>query len=216
MDSRTILGDFMKSMVLAAALTAVMSTAALAADGSRLTGLPSVLYGGQAAEGTQHMLPQPPVSAISVAGLSITLGGTPLSDVASALGGTVSTASDGPATAAWLCYTQTVSGKETYFWFVADGSSADGKVNLVGANFQLPNTPVPACGTSKADLSSIDFSVPGLGASESDVESRFGIVAARHGFVAYSSQQGSTLQNLNYLIQDGAVVGIAATAIASP
>lgn len=212
---RAILGDFMKSMVLVAAVTAALSTAALAADGSRLTGLPAALYSGQAAEGTQHMLPQAPVSAISVAGLSITLGSTALADVATALGGTVSNATDGPATAQWLCYTQTVSGKETYFWFVADGSSADGKVNLVGANFQLPNTPVPACGTSKADLSSIDFSVPGLGASESDVGSRFGVVAASHGFVAYSSQQGGVLQNLNYLIQDGIVVGIAATAIAS-
>jgi hypothetical protein len=206
----------MRSIVLAGVVAALLSTPALA-EGGRLTGLPSVLLGGAAAQGSQHMLPQPPVTSISAGGASVTIGQTSLKAIASALGGTVATANAGSQSAAWLCYTATIGGTETFIWFVADGTTAeDGAINLVGANFRLPGMAEQPCIAPKSSLDSIDFSVPGLGASEADLEARFGIVAALSGFVAYSSHQGEAIQNLNYQLKDNVIVGLAVTTIAKP
>ncbi|MBN8998981.1 MAG: hypothetical protein J0H54_06180 [Rhizobiales bacterium] len=201
----------MRSMLLAAAVSVALSTTALA--GADLSGLPSALLGGAAAEGTEHNLPQPPIGAITVGALSITLGTTTLDEVVAVLGGTISTAADGPAKAAWLCYEQKLRGQTSFFWFVANDAGAEGKVNLVGANFQLGETPTQQCQAPKEDLSALDFSVPGLGASEAQLQSRFGMVDARNGMVAYSNQKGTTIETVNYLIRDGVVAGIGATVI---
>lgn len=207
----------MRSIVLGSFLAATLLSSAALADGARLTGLPSVLLGGAAAEGTQHVLPKPPVTSISAGGASVVLGQTPLQDVASALGGTISGASDGSEQAAWLCYTATIGGQASYVWFVANGTTAaDGEVNLVGANFASAGKGEQPCTAPQSSLDAIDFSVPGLGASEADIKSRFGAVSALDGFVAYQNQEGSSLDSLNYLIKDGAVVGIAATRISTP
>jgi hypothetical protein len=207
----------MKSIVLAGAVVLALLPGAALADGGRLTGLPAVLLGGAAAEGTQHILPQPPVTAVSAGGTSVVLGQTPLQDVATALGGTIASASDGSEQAAWLCYTSKIGGQPSYVWFVANGTTAaDGKVNLVGGNFVSAGKGEQPCGTPKSSLDSIDFSVPGLGASEADLQNRFGTVSARYGYVAYTNQDGSSLDNLNYLIQGGVVTGIAATRIGAP
>lgn len=204
----------MRSIVLAAAVSAFLLGSAAADDG-HLTGLPAALLGGAAAEGTQHELPKAPVTSISAGGLTAVLGKTTLGDVASALGGTVMTASDGGQGAAWLCYTATISGQEAYIWFLANSTDANGKLDLVGGNFSSVGKSQP-CVAPKVSLDGIDFSVPGLGASQSTLQDRFGAVAARYGFVAYSSEQGSDLQNLNYLIKDSVIVGLAVTRVGSP
>ena len=208
------LGDNMRSIVFAAAVSALLLGVARADEG-HLSGLPAALLGGAAAEGTQHELPKAPVTSISAGGLTAVLGKTTLGDVASALGGTVATASDGGQDASWLCYTATIGGQAAYIWFLANSTDANGALDLVGGNFSSVGKSQP-CVAPKVSLDDINFSVPGLGASQSALQQQFGTVAARYGFVAYSSEHGSNLQNLNYLIKDDVIVGLAVTRITAP
>jgi len=204
----------MRRILVAALASLVLGTVAKA-EGARLTGLPAALLGGDAAEGTQHELPTPPITSITAGKLAITLGQTSLADVAAAFGGTIAKAADGPEAASWLCYALDSSAGPAYAWFVSNGDDAGGKVNLVGANLQSEEAAKENCPPPSAAMA-LDLSVPGLGASEADLETRFGIVDPRAGFVAYSSQQGDKIQNVNYLIRNGKVAGLAATWIDAP
>ena len=204
----------MRRIWVAAFAGFVLATAA-GAESARLTGLPAALLGGVAAEGTQHELPTPPITSITAGKLAITLGQTTLSDVVAAFGGTIASATDGPAAAAWLCYAFDDSAGPAIAWFVSNGDDAGGKVNLVGANLQSADPAKQNCPQPTAAMA-LDFSVPGLGASEADLKAIFSVVDPRAGFVAYSSQQGEKIQNVNYLIRDGKVAGLAATWIDAP
>lgn len=208
----------MRSLPAITLLLALGAGPALA-DGARLTGLPSALLSGAAAEGTQHTVPSPPVPAVTAGELTVVLGQTRLGDVQNALGGTLQHASDGDASADWLCFV--VAGPpQRLLWFVSDGQSggADRFVTLVGANFPQASR---NCDAAPAGLTGLGWPVPDLGAPEGDLEEAFGVVAARDGMVAYVNQSASpggatTFQSLNYLLADQTVVGLAASQITLP
>lgn len=205
----------MRSLPALAILLAFAAGPALA-DGSRLAGLPSALLAGDAAEGTQHTLPSPPVPSITAGSMTIVLGETKLGDLNSAFGGTLRHAADGSASADWLCFV--VSGdKPQYIWFVSDGQSGGAArfVTLVGANY--PQTQ-QNCDPAPAGLTGISLPVPGLGAGEDALAAKFGMVAARNGMVAYVNQSAgkggaTTFQSLNYLITGNVIAGVAASQI---
>ncbi len=210
----------MRSIHAVTLLSLLLAGPALA-DGARLTGLPAALLSGDAAEGTQHELPNPPAPNIAAGSTTILLGETLLGDLNSAFGGTLRQAGDGSVSAQWLCYDVGSGDKAQILWFVSDGKAGGSthKVTLVGAAFGPAR---PDCDTAPASLTGLTVGAPGLGASESDLQAAFGTVAARNGMVAYLNQSAaakggsSEFQSLNYLIKGNVIVGLAVGQIAAP
>ena len=191
------------------------------ADGARLTGLPSALLSGDAAEGTQHEVPSPPASSIAAGPATIVLGTTRLGDLHDAFGGTLRHAGDGSASADWLCYETGSGDTAQMIWFVSDGKAGGPSrvVTLVGAAYSQPK---PNCDAAPSILSGLKLGAPGLGAGEADLEAKFGTVAARNGMVAYlnqgaAMQGGATeFQSLNYLLSGETIIGLAAGEVTVP
>jgi hypothetical protein len=203
----------MKSILVASMAILFSCGIAIADSGARLSGAPAALLAGAAAEGTEHVLPSAPVSAVTAGSMPIVLGSTKLADVAGSFGGDIQSAADGAASASWLCYARESDGRVVEYWFVSDGASggADRAVTLV-VNDYAPSRKA-GCADPSASLTRIDFSVPGLDATPADLEARFGVVAARDGLVAYQGPGGSGLQTLNYHLVDGRVSGLAVSEI---
>ncbi|MCX5479462.1 hypothetical protein OSH08_10630 [Kaistia geumhonensis] len=208
--------------LFAAASLIVLMTAgpALADDGARLTGVPAALLSGAAAEGTQHEIPNPPAPTIAAGPATIILGQTPLADLHEAFGGTLHHASDGVASADWLCYQLDADGRAELVWFVSDGESGgDSKlVTLVAAAYAQPN---PVCDAPSNGLASPQPAapMPGLGGSLADLEKAYGPVSPRDGMVAYINQGAAmkggftAFQSINYLLSGDSIVAFGASQI---
>jgi len=191
------------------------------ADGSRLTGLPSALLSGDAAEGTQHEIPNMPAPTITAGPATIVLGQTKLGDLHDAFGGTLQHAGDGTASANWLCYAAGTGSTQQLVWFVSDGHAGgpDQEVTLVAANYAPPKD---GCDAAPSSLTGLKMQSPGLGASTSDLQAAFGQVAARDNMVAYLNQSAAvqggatTFQSLNYLLNGDTIVGFAVSQVTVP
>ncbi len=207
----------MRSLTASTLLLVLLAGPALA-DGARLTGLPAALLSGDAAEGTQHEIPNQPAPTITAGPATIVLGQTRLGDLKDAFGGTLHHAGDGTVSADWLCYATGSGAKAQMIWFVSDGKAGGPSraVTLVGANYTQPK---PNCDQAPSILPGLKMAAPGLGASESDLEQAFGTVAARNGMVAYLNQSaamqgGATVfQSLNYLLDGETIIGFAASQV---
>lgn len=211
--------------LIAAASLLVLMTAgtALADDGARLTGIPAALLSGAAAEGTQHEIPNPPAPTIAAGPATIILGQTPLGDLHDAFGGTLHHATDGVASADWLCYQLGDGGDTQLVWFVSDGQSGgDSKVvTLVAAAAAQPS---PVCDAPANGLASPKPAkpMPGLGGSLADLEKAYGPVSPRDGMVAYINQGAAmkggftAFQSINYLLRSDTIVAFGASQIGVP
>ncbi|MCX5493137.1 hypothetical protein OSH11_00305 [Kaistia dalseonensis] len=204
----------MKSTVLLTLAMAFVAAPAFA-DGPRLTGLPAKLLSGDAAQLTTHEVPTPPVSSIKAGPLAVELEVTTLADVQKQFGGTISNATDGGVSVDWVCYVIQRTSGAGHIWFLSDGriGGPDHVVTMVASDFDLSEH--SGCTDAPASLTAIDYSVPGLLTSESDVVARFGPTDALDNVVSYSNQTTSTttplttLQVLSYHFKDGKVDAIA-------
>ncbi|SHE58688.1 hypothetical protein SAMN02745157_0506 [Kaistia soli DSM 19436] len=210
----------MRPLTTATLLLMLLAGPALA-DGARLTGLPSALLSGDAAEGTQHEVPNMPAPTITAGPATIVLGETLLGDLQDAFGGTLQHAADGSVSADWLCYAAGSGDQQQLIWFVSDGQAggSEHKVTLVGANYAAPKA---GCDAAPSSLAGLTMQAPGLGGSISDLETTFGTVAARNNMVAYLNQSAAvqggatTFQSLNYLLNNDIIIGFAASQATVP
>jgi hypothetical protein len=148
-------------------------------------------------------LEKPPVKAITVGSLKVTLQRTKLKDIQKVYGGTIQHDGDGAGRADWLCYGAPTGNA----WFISNALGGFEFVMMVAAETGKPST---ACDTAPEKFALPDFGIPGLGASTADLKATFG--AASGGKIAYRSDRpggySDIAQYIGYVLKSGKVAGI--------
>jgi hypothetical protein len=157
--------------------------------------------------------------------LDIVLEKTSLFDVQRAFGGTLQHEGDAGEATEWLCYAgRNAHGDPTLFWFSSGemGGAEESVLSVVQQANPGGNLP-DGCSSAPRELTHIDFGVPGVGATLSDVSSHVGAAkpdANGHFHYAASypssaSKDFTVTQTLVYTMKKNAITGVAITQVTS-
>jgi hypothetical protein len=186
-----------------AAAALVLTLAATAAHGAKLSGMGANIFGNYF-NFAKANLQAAPVSAINVGGMSIKLQGTKLTDIQKRFGGTLLTSGEGSGAATWLCYAS--DGATT--WFISNALGGQEFVMMVAVEAA---SKAPAdCEPASDKFTLPDFGIPSIGASTADLKAAFG--AASGSKIAYRHDRPggytNTAQYIGYALKGGKVAGI--------
>ncbi|HHY51337.1 MAG TPA: hypothetical protein GYA10_16515 [Alphaproteobacteria bacterium] len=187
---------------LAAALL-VVTLAATAAHGAKLSGMGANIF-GNAFNFAKANLQQAPVSAIAVGGFAVKLQSTRLADLQKRFGGTLMTSGEGAEAATWLCYhTGTANA-----WFLSNALGGQEFVMMVAV--EASNKMPADCEPAAENFAVPDFGIPGLGATTAELKATFG--AASGSKIAYRADRpggyADIAQYIGYILKGGKVVGL--------
>ncbi len=186
---------------IAALFAALVLSIAPASAGS-LGGMGLAIF-GNTFNFSKANLEKPPVKAIAVGKLQVTLQRTKLKDVQKAFGGTIQQQGDGAGRADWICY----STGEANVWFVSNALGGYEFVMMVAAE---AGKPAKGCDAAPATFPLPSFGIPGLGASTADLKAQFG--AASGNKISYRSDRpggyADIAQYIGYVLKSGKVTGI--------
>jgi hypothetical protein len=186
-----------------AAAALVLTLGVTAASGAKLTGMGANLFGNYF-NFAKANLPQAPVGAINVGGMSVKLQGTKLVDIQKRFGGTLMTSGEDSGGASWLCYHTGTANT----WFMSNALGGQEFVMMVAveASSKMPGDCEPA-----SDKFAVpDLGIPGLGATTADLKATFGAVSGSK--IAYRSDRpggyADIAQYIGYVLKGGKVVGV--------
>ncbi len=205
---------------IAATVMTLLSTE-LAASDDKLSGLPSLVLGGQTATAQTLQFETPFENQVNAGSLTIVLEKTTLDDVKATFGGNVRSRSVEGLSIGWLCYELETGDLPRRIWLVANGRDAatpgEKPVTFISTEEVSDNT--DRCDTPNVALAPLLLPVPTLKDGTDALEKRFG-AAPKQGMVRYSHQQPgeqntTVMQSLVYRLKDGRIDGIAFTQITS-
>lgn len=205
---------------IAAILLSLTSTE-LAASDDKLSGLPSLVLGGQTATAQTLQFETPFDNKVNAGSLTIVLEKTTLDDVKATFGGTVRSRSVEGLSIGWLCYELSTGDLPRRIWLVANGRDADAadKKPVTFISTEEVSGAADKCDTPTVALAPLLLPVPTLKDGTDALEKRFG-AAPKQGMVRYSHQQPgeqntTVMQSLVYRLKDGLIDGIAFTQVTS-
>lgn len=211
----------MRSLLLAAAATAVLSPPALAASPGPAGMIGDLLSGNWpvSTERKGDYLFNP----LDTGTFSVALVLVPLARVHDELGGNLQQArADNGATLQWLCYEG--GNIRTSFLSWGDVSPEDDTPAVSLVAMERINAPDASCATlDKAVVPDPGNDLPGIGATLADLEARFGSAKPdADGKVSYFSEatlgdeeSWTVTKNVYYVVKDGVVVSVAFTQVGS-
>ncbi|MBB4186304.1 hypothetical protein [Sinorhizobium terangae] len=216
-------GHVVSTRLLTGALATALllsSAGSMSAKDSRLSGLPSMILGGQTAEAPTYNFEQPFVEEVKAPTITIVLDKTTLDDIKAAFGGEVRIRSAGDVAVGWLCYTFASQSAQRDVWFIANdmqaGSGAGQVVNMIAVEEVAEDQ--PDCDKGQFDLADWTIPVPTLGDDKASLHQRFGN-APESGLVRYAHEGASAdaqiSQSLVYRLKDGKIDAVAFTQIKS-
>ncbi|OOG70338.1 hypothetical protein BLJAPNOD_04562 [Ensifer sp. M14] len=204
---------------IAATVLTLLSTE-LAASDDKLSGLPSLVLGGQTATAQTFQFETPFNNLINAGSLAITLEKTTLDEVKATFGGNIRSRTVEGLSVGWLCYELSTGDLPRRIWFVANGRSdattpAQKPVTFIST--EEVSGDADKCDTPTVALAPLLLPVPTLKDSAADLEKRFG-AAPMQEMVRYAHQQQGeqnmmVLQSLVYRLKNGHIDGIAFTQV---
>ncbi|OCP16300.1 hypothetical protein [Ensifer sp. LC163] len=193
----------------------------LAASDDKLSGLPSLVLGGQTATAQTFQFETPFNNLVNAGPLSIVLEKTTLDEVKTAFGGTLRSRSVEGLSIGWLCYELSTGDLPRRIWFVANGrdASAPAEKAVTFISTEEVSGDADTCDTPIVALAPLLLPVPTLKDGTEALEKRFG-AGPKQGMVRYAhEQQGEqntmVMQSLVYRLKDGHIDGIAFTQVTS-
>ncbi|WP_149761529.1 hypothetical protein [Neomesorhizobium albiziae] len=185
-----------------------------AADDLRLTGFPSLVLSGLAADAQQLPMRGPFDNTIKADTLDIVLEKTTLDEVVAQFGGTIHNRGNDAAPVSWLCYEVKIGDRYNRQWFISDGRGAEGKGVLTTIAGDEGDAAQSGCEVGPETLSHWTLPVPSLDGGEKDLVATFG-AATSDGIIRYThnvqpdADGKGKLQSLVYRLKDGQIDGVA-------
>lgn len=208
------------SFGIAATTLSLLSTELSASD-DKLSGLPSLVLGGQTATAQTLQFETPFNNLVNAGSLSIVLEKTTLAEVHAAFGGKIRSRSVEDLSIGWLCYELSTGDLPRRIWFVANGrnAAAPAEKQVTFISTEEVYSDADTCDTPTVALAPLLLPVPTLKDGTADLEKRFG-AAPKQGMVRYSHQQPgeqntTVMQSLVYRLKDSQIDGIAFTQVTS-
>lgn len=191
-----------------AAAVLVLAATIVPAAAAPLGGMGAMIFGNSFNFKSAN-LDKVPVNAISVGGMKVVLQRTKLRDVQKALGGTIQQQGEGSGRADWLCYT----GEGQNVWFLSNSLGGHEFVMMVAAS---AGKPAGGCDAAPAKLGTVNFGIPGLGASTDQLKASFGSATVKSGKLSYRADEpgadalGTAMnaQYIGYTVSGKKVTGI--------
>ncbi|MBP1886749.1 hypothetical protein [Sinorhizobium mexicanum] len=214
-------GHIASTRLLTGALATALllfSAGGMSAKDGRLSGLPSLILGGQTAEAQTYNFEQPFVEEVKTPTITIALDKTTLDDIKAAFGGEVRMRSAGDIAVGWLCYTFASQSVQRDVWFIANdmqaASAAKQVVNMIA--IEETSEDQPDCDKGQFDVQDWTIPVPTLGDDKASLQQRFGN-APESGLVRYAHEgagaDAQISQSLVYRLKDGKIDAVAFTQI---
>lgn len=205
----------------ATALCLMLFSTGLAASDDKLSGLPSLVLGGQTATAQTFQFETPFNNLVNAGPLSIVLEKTTLDEVKAAFGGNIRSRSVEGLSIGWLCYELATGDLPRRIWFVANArdaaTPAQKPVTFISTEEVSGNT--DKCDTPTVALAPLLLPVPTLKDGAADLEQRFGAAPiqemVRYAHEQQGEQNTTVLQSLVYRLKDGKIDGIAFTQVTS-
>ncbi|MGF6176391.1 hypothetical protein [Ensifer sp. 4252] len=205
---------------IAATVLTLLSTE-LAASDDKLSGLPSLVLGGQTATAQTFQFETPFNNLVNAGSLSIVLEKTTLDEVKATFGGDIRSRSVEGLSIGWLCYELSTGDLPRRIWFVANGrdGAAPAEKPVTFISTEEVADEADKCDTPTVALAPLLLPVPTLKDGTDALEKRFG-AAPKQGMVRYAHQQQGeqntmVMQSLVYRLKGGQIDGIAFTQITS-
>lgn len=205
---------------IAATVMTLLSTE-LAASDDKLSGLPSLVLGGQTATAQTLQFDTPFENQVNAGSLTIVLEKTTLDDIKATFGGNVRSRSVEGLSIGWLCYELETGDLPRRIWLVANGRDAatPGEKPVTFISTEEVSDNADRCDTPTVALAPLLLPVPTLKDGTEALEKRFG-AAPKQGMVRYSHEQPgeqntTVMQSLVYRLKDGRIDGIAFTQVTS-
>lgn len=203
------------------ALFLTLASTELAASDDKLSGLPSLVLGGQTATAQTLQFETPFDNRVNAGKLAIVLEKTTLDEVKAAFGGNIRSRSVEGLSIGWLCYELSTGDLPRRIWFVANGrdAAAPAEKPVTFISTEEVSSDADKCDTPTVALAPLLLPVPTLKDGTEALEKRFG-AAPQQGMVRYAhEQQGEqntmVMQSLVYRLKDGRIDGIAFTQVTS-
>lgn len=203
------------------ALFLTLASTELAASDDKLSGLPSLVLGGQTATAQTLQFETPFDNLVNAGKLAIVLEKTTLDEVKAAFGGNIRSRSVEGLSIGWLCYELSTGDLPRRIWFVANGrdAAAPAEKPVTFISTEEVSGDADKCDTPTVALAPLLLPVPTLKDGTEALEKRFG-AAPQQGMVRYAhEQQGeqntTVMQSLVYRLKDGRIDGIAFTQVTS-
>lgn len=203
------------------ALFLTLASTELAASDDKLSGLPSLVLGGQTATAQTLQFETPFDNRVNAGKLAIVLEKTTLDEVKAAFGGNIRSRSVEGLSIGWLCYELSTGDLPRRIWFVANGrdAAAPAEKPVTFISTEEVSGDADKCDTPTVALAPLLLPVPTLKDGTEALEKRFG-AAPQQGMVRYAhEQQGeqntTVMQSLVYRLKDGRIDGIAFTQVTS-
>lgn len=185
-----------------AALVSALVLAAAPVSAASLGGMGQAIF-GNSFNFSKANLEKPPVKAIGVGKLQVTLQRTKLKDIQKAFGGTIQRDGDGAGRADWICY----GTENANVWFISNALGGYEFVMMVAAE---AGKPAKNCDAAPAAFAVPSFGIPGLGASTADLKSTFGVASGSK--ISYRSDRpggySDIAQYIGYVVKGGKVAGV--------
>ncbi|MCA1441663.1 hypothetical protein I6F07_15830 [Ensifer sp. IC4062] len=196
----------------------LFSGGTMSAKDGKLSGLPSLILGGQTAEAPTYNFEQAFVEEVKTPTITIVLDKTTLDDIKAAFGGEVRIRSAGDIAVGWLCYTLVSQSVQRDVWFIANdmqaASGAGQAVNMIAV--EETSEDQLDCDKGQFDPASWTIPVPTLGDDKASLQQRFGN-APESGLVRYAHEgpgaEAQLSQSLVYRLKDGKIDAVAFTQI---
>jgi hypothetical protein len=200
----------MTRLSLIGAVLLVLTMPSLAADPTREGGFADIVSRGfYDLDATAPL--QVKVGEIKIGDLTVTMEKTPLTEIATTLGGPITNEGEAGEHMVWTCYG---AGQST-IWFMSDGEMGDGKLTIFAVEATAPR-PDWNCAILSTGVM-IDAGIPGLGASSEEARGTVGPAASNaDGRFSYTgeapskTEYGFTIyQDVVYEERDGKIVAFA-------
>ncbi len=166
---------------------------------------------------------------IKAGSLNIKLEATTLDEIQKRFGGRIRHKGDAGESVYWLCYVNSNQNNSKIFWFFSDGEMGGDKHAVTEvveqqlvSSYQKKDD---GCIFGSKALAAIDFGIPGLTATQSEVRKHFNISQANYNnnfsiLSLYpasnlSKQEFMTMQTVSYLQQNKKIIGIRVRQITS-
>jgi hypothetical protein len=183
------------------------------ADDVKLSGFPSLILSGGAAEATSHSIPKPFKNLVKADTLEVGFGRTTLDEIQKQFGGEIRTRGAGTDATSWLCYQVALDGHASNLWFISNGEGSGSKRLLTMVTAEESDTARSGCSQGPETLTDWMLPVPGLKDGEQNLQDAFG-ASVNDGIIRYSNETGPdnkgfmTLQALVYRLKDGKIDGM--------
>jgi hypothetical protein len=203
----------LKIVLSTSALFLALVPASFAGD-AMFGGFAEIAASGQYPTANPAPLPPGSLGSVKAGAMEIVFESTNLTDIQKAFGGTLHDQGEAGGHIIWICYGR---GEQT-MWFYSDSEMAHGTVSLVAIESRSPLAEW-GCAVAPANLTALDFGVPGTGAPLNDITARYGTSPPdSNGRFSYSGDtplgdgsESVKFQELVFEAHDGVITAVAAS-----